>query len=296
MEAFSDIGHWLQQVWSVLSTITWIDFIDVLVVAYIVYKAFQFIRETRSEQLIKGIVLIVVAYMVARLLQMYAFFSILEYIVRNGIIAVVILFQPEIRRAIEQVGQSSFKRSFGGMFGLKQDKFFRMEETIDSVCKASTSMSGKKVGALIVFEQNTNLGDIVKTGVVLDALPSVEVIENIFYPKSPLHDGAMIIRSGKIYASACILPLTKKRPVDRELGTRHRAALGMSEDSDAVVVVVSEETGTISVAIKGVLYRELQIDSLKELLVSELIGAEEERDSIRNTLKKWALKIKGSKK
>lgn len=269
-----------QQISGIFSTFRLSDFFDILIVAIILYKMFQFIRETRAAQLIKGIVLLLTAYFVAQIANMKTVSYILQYIVDNGIIVMVILFQAEIRRAIERVGESSLKGNIIGNFSAARGRYMKTEKTIGDISSACASMASKKIGALIVFENKTNLGDIIKTGSVLNAESSSELLENIFYPKSPLHDGAVVVRNFRIYAASCILPLTKKKSIDRDLGTRHRAALGMSEDSDAIVVAVSEETGMISVAKKGVLERGLKRDSLRELLTLELIGEREEDKSI----------------
>lgn len=250
------------------------DTLDILVVAFIIYKAIQLIRETRAEQLIKGILLIALAYATVLLLRMNSMAFILKTVVDSALFLIVILFQPEIRRALEQIGRSSISKF--SIFGLRsadeEKRRKRIEFSIMEICRACMSMSEKKIGALIVFEKETMLGDIIKTGTIVDAEPTAEIVGNIFFPKAPLHDGAMIVRDGKVYAAGCILPLTQNQRISRELGTRHRAALGMSEESDAVVVIVSEETGVISVAKAGVLTRDLVESSLREYLITELLG------------------------
>lgn len=250
------------------------DTLDILVVAFIIYKAIQLIRETRAEQLIKGILLIALAYATVLLFQMKSMTFILKSVVDSALFLIVILFQPEIRRALEQIGRSSISKL--SIFGLRsadeEKRRKRIEFSIMEICRACMSMSEKKIGALIVFEQETMLGDIIKTGTVVDAEPTAEIVGNVFFPKAPLHDGAMIVREGKVYAAGCILPLTRNQRISRELGTRHRAALGMSEESDAAVVIVSEETGVISVAKAGVLTRNLTENTLREYLVTELLG------------------------
>lgn len=250
------------------------DTLDILLVAFIVYKAIQLIRETRAEQLIKGIVLIGVAYATVLLFNMRVMKYILKYVTDSALFLIVILFQPEIRKALEQIGRSSLSKlsPFGSIKAEETKRRRTMEASIMEICRACTDMSEKKIGALIVFEKATMLGDIIKTGTVLDAEPTAELVGNVFFPKAPLHDGAMIVRDGKVYAAGCILPLTQNTRISRELGTRHRAALGMSEESDAIVIIVSEETGVISSAKAGILTRGLAEDTLRELLVLELLG------------------------
>lgn len=217
--------------------------------------------------------------MLAQWLDMVSLSWLLTKLFDYAIIAVVVIFQPEIRRALERMGRSNLSS-----FGLNQtpdERRQRMQECIDAVCKASQSMQDQKVGALMVFERGTPLGDIVNTGTVVDAAPTQPLICNVFYPKSPLHDGAMILRAGRVHAAGCILPLTPNTDLSRELGTRHRAAIGMSENSDAVVVVVSEETGNISIAVNGVLTRGFNGVTLRAQLESYLLAEEDEADRRR---------------
>ncbi len=257
------------------------DTLDILVVAFIIYKAIQLVRETRAGQLIKGIILIAVAYATVTLLGMRSMSYILKYITDSALFLIVILFQPEIRRALEQIGRSSISKFsiLGFRSAEEEQKRKQIEFSIMEICSACMSMSEKKIGALIVFEKSTMLGDIIKTGTIVNAEPTAEIVGNIFFPKAPLHDGAMIVREGKIYAAGCILPLTQNMRISRELGTRHRAALGMSEESDAIVVIVSEETGVISVAKAGVLTRDLVENTLREYLVTELLGNAKETNA-----------------
>lgn len=279
MNITTELISWWKQLLSVLATFRIYDFLDICFVTIIVYSLIKLIRETRAIQLMKGIILIVIAYIITKLLHMETMTYILYNVLKWGVLALVILFQPELRHALEQIGRSSFKRkiNFLNFISDEDEKLSkRVHYSIEAVCKACSDMSDKKIGALIVFERDTMLGEIIKTGTVIDANATSELIKNIFFPKSPLHDGAMIIREGKIYAAGCILPLTQNNSISRDLGTRHRAALGMSEASDSIVVTVSEETGAISIAEKGKLQRGLSDgdlrDSLNRSLMKELVS------------------------
>ncbi len=247
-----------------ISNIRIFDLIDIMLVAMIVYYAIKFFRDTRAKQLVKGIILLFVIWVVAQLLDFITIKWMLTKVLDYAIIALAIIFQPELRRALERMGHGRF-----GFFSQGRDKDREDEiKAIDSVCKAAADMQDKKIGALIVFEQKTPLGEIINTGTKIDAEASPELVGNIFFPKSPLHDGALIIRDGKLVSAGCILPLTSNNDLSKELGTRHRAAVGVSENSDAVVVVVSEETGTISVAKNGKIRRNYNPITLKEELYS----------------------------
>jgi len=266
------------------------DLIDILVVAYLIYQLVQLVRQTRAKQLVGGIVALVLAWLAAEFLEMTTLSVVLKAIINSGFIALVVIFQPEIRNVLEQVSLTSFSR-----FNRKgNSEYDKIDSCIDNVCRACGEMSKSKTGALIVFERATKLGDIIKSGTVVDAHSSTEVICNIFYPKAPLHDGAMIIRDGRVYAAGCILPLTQNTNLSKDLGTRHRASLGMSENSDAIVVVVSEETGIISVAKDGALKRGLTSSELLEYLKNIMIQPEEKTESklstILNTIKKGVKK------
>ena len=243
------MATWNQIIYA-LSNIRVFDVIDILVMAFIIYKAIDFLRQSRAGQLVKGIIILLVVYAAAKLMKLAVLDWTLSNIVNSLIIAVAVIFQPELRRILEQVGRT--KISHGQFFDNGVDS---VSDCIDRVCKAAGFMQEKKIGALIVFERTTQLGEIINTGTVLDASPSVSVVNNIFFPKSPLHDGAMIVRDGRIYAAGCILPLTNNTDINSQLGTRHRAAIGMSENSDAVVLVVSEETGIMSIVEGGKITR-----------------------------------------
>lgn len=261
----------LNRVLSVFSTFGFADFLDIVMVAVVIYICVRIIRETRAMQLAKGIIFILIVYGVVNLLGMEASGYIFKTIFSNILIILVVIFGPEIRSILEQVGHGTTSKSLKSIIhpGVAVD-IAELTEGIEAVCKACANMSDKKVGALICFENDTLLGNVISSGTEIDAKISSTLVENIFYPKSPLHDGAMVIRDGKVFAAGCILPLTKKT-VSSSLGTRHRAAIGLSEESDAVVVIVSEETGAISVAKGGVLQRNISYGDLRDILTTEFL-------------------------
>lgn len=258
---------------SIIATFQWPDIIDILLVAFLIYKAFQLVRETRAQQLIKGIVLLVVASYASQLLNLRTMSFVLLNIVNYGVIALVVVFQPELRNALERLGSTRVGKitSLNLNFSNSKDEEQRDAEAILAVCEAAQSMQKGRVGALILFERAIRLGDIVNTGTVINANISPELIENIFYPKSPLHDGAMIIREGRVFAAGCFLPLSQNQEISRELGTRHRAALGISENSDVLVVVVSEESGIISLVEHGIIKRNMTSDTLRIALEQAIL-------------------------
>jgi len=237
-------AFWNQIVYAV-SNIRVFDILDILVIALIVYKAIEFLRDSRAGQLVKGLIILLVAYGLATWWELAVLRWLLSIIVDSAVIALAVIFQPELRRILEKVGHTRFGAAS------TQEGERRLSSCIDEVCKAAAVMQEKKIGALIVFECATQLGEIINTGTIVDAATSVSVVNNLFFPKSPLHDGAVIVRNGRIYAAGCILPLSQLDLSSSSMGTRHRAAIGMSENSDAVVLVVSEETGTISIAEGG---------------------------------------------
>ncbi len=274
------LGSLWDQISTILLSFRIPDLLDICLVAFILYSAIKLIRETRAMQLAKGLVLLGIGYLIISALNMQTSIFIFQKLLSNFIIVVVIVFQQEIRHALESVGGSSLK-SFSILSGTKNDNIKRDEatkEAINAVCKAGSDLSQKKIGAIIAFEKGTLLGEVINTGTLVDANVTKELIGNIFFPMSPLHDGAVIIRYGRIYAAGCILPLTQNNNISRELGTRHRAALGLSEQSDAIVVVISEESGSISVALKGELSRNISEEELFEKLISYLLYTETQND------------------
>lgn len=249
-----------------------IDVVDILVVAYIIYRVMKLLKDTSAARLAKGILILVLIMLFASFLRL----TMISWLLRNalsvGVFAVVVIFQPELRRLLEQIGKGNLSRML-----IPDTDPNVVESMIVATVSACTDMSRTKTGALIVFERKERLGEIIATGTRVDAAPSAELIKNIFFKNSPLHDGAMIVRAGRVCAAGCVLPLSGNQGLSRDLGTRHRAAVGMSETADSVLVVVSEETGAISVAIGGMLKRHLSPEILQKMLESELLG-----DELRN--------------
>lgn len=268
------------------------DIIDMLMVIYLIYKALQLVRETRAMQLLKGLLLLVVLYVVVNTLELGTMRYLMQMIFQFGVTALLIIFQPELRRMLETVGRAKLSNINVFNLGHVDDQARRMQwdSAISAICDAANSLSRTETGALMVIERTTKLGEIIKTGTVVDAVPSVELIGNLFFVNSPLHDGAMIIRDGKIYAAGCYLPLSENYEISRDLGTRHRAGLGMSENSDAIVIIVSEETGIISVAHNGVLTRNYTSETLSQLLRSELLPENKTSDSEGKKAAFWKVK------
>lgn len=272
---------------SILSTLEFKDFVDMGILAYIIYIALKLIRETRAGQLVKGILFLVGAYFISKLFKL----KIIEYLLKStldiGLIAMIILFQPELRRALEKFGRAKLDiLNFG--FGQGSDTLTKKwESAIEAICDSCVELSATCTGALIVVERQVRLGEQIETGTIMNAVPSKEVFGNIFYPKTPLHDGAVIMRDGIILAAACFLPKPQNDAIiNKKLGSRHRAAIGMSENSDAVIIVVSEETGQISVAMNGVLTRDYTREKLKNLLYQTVTDAKKHSESERSKTEK----------
>lgn len=262
------------------------DIIDIAFICIVVYLILKFIRDTRAAQFAKGIVMVFVLYQVAVIFKLDATKSMIDEVINFGIIAILIIFQPELRSMLEKIGRRGFTKIFSITSAedrrLKDSRIF---EVIKSVVEAATDLSATKTGALIVMERDTKLGETINTGTIVNADPSPAMIKNIFFPKAPMHDGAMIIRDEKIYAAGCFLPLSNSK-MDDDLGTRHHAALGISEVSDSIVVVVSEETGIISVAMDGKIKRNLTPENLNQLLRTNLLLEEDKKDIFANIKKK----------
>lgn len=273
------------------------DAVDVAIITLLLYSAIKLLRETRAGQLVKGIILLVVLFLISSWQDLLMLNAILRMFLQSGIVIVVILFQPEIRKALEQVGHSKVAQSLVSAVSVKEteDKA-QIRKAIEGVVDATQILQQMRMGALIVFERKTKLGEIVATGTVVEAAPSAQLIANIFFNKAPLHDGAMIIREGQVYAAGCILPLTSNENVSAELGTRHRAALGISENSDAVVVVVSEETAQISIALEGKLTRNYNRVTLREVLERTLVGTPNEASTGKRILDKLGLSDRAVRK
>ena len=246
---------------ALVPTIRIMDIVDILVVAFVIYKIILMLQTTSSARIAKSIVIILLLTALTSVLHMYLMNYLLDKILEIGLLALVIMFQPELRRILEKLGSKSFRE----ILSTKQEQR-NIDYVISETVKACEIMSRERTGVLIVFERTSSLEDYQKTGIVIDARVSSELLRNIFFTKASLHDGAVIIRNERIAAAGCVLPLTENRNISSDLGTRHRAGIGMSEVSDAVVVIVSEETGTISVAISGMLKRHLAPQTLEKLL------------------------------
>lgn len=257
--------------------------IDISIISYIVYKIIQLVRETRAMQLVKGILVIVIGLKAAQLTGLKTVAFILEGAISLLGFSLIVIFQPELRRGLEKIGNSGFQN----LLPLDYDEDqLRTTASIEAIVKACAHLSQEYIGALIVIERNTKIGDVINTGTQMDAIISYELLTNIFTPNSPLHDGAVIIRNNKIKAAACYLPLTENTTLSRDLGTRHRAALGITEVSDAISIVVSEESGKISYAHNGNLTRNLTPDTLRKALYRFLI------DKNSNRKRLWFRKVK----
>ena len=264
------LSEQIADVIGIIRMISLADIIDIACVSVLLYYLFKFIRERRAGKLAIGIVLLFIIQFVSQLADMYVMQYIMQNIFQVGIITLVILFQQEIRSLLEKVGAQPLK----GLKGISGESKVTssMHTAIDEVVSAVVDFSEDKTGALIVFERTTKLGDMVPSGTVIDAAPTAFLIKNIFFNKAPLHDGALIIRGGRLHAGGCVLPVSNNPDIIKDLGTRHRAGIGVSENSDAVVVIVSEETGTISTAMEGKLERGYTRESLTEFLRAELMS------------------------
>ena len=238
-----------------------IDLLDIAIVAYVSYKAIQLIQGTRAVQLLKGLVVLVASTKLSEWLGLYTINWILRNAMTVGVIALLIVFQPELRRALEQLGRGRFFSS--PILGLAEEE---LNKVIDHIANAAIELSKSQIGALIILEKQTGLNEYIETGVKIGGIVTVELLINIFTPNTPLHDGAVIIQNDNIMAAGCYLPLTENPNLSKELGTRHRAALGITEETDAVAIIVSEETGVISVAKDGKLSRYLDVKTLKNML------------------------------
>ena len=266
MDAITSV---IGKAWNILSTMRIFNLIDILIVAYLIYRAIGLVRRTNLYNLTKGLVVLLAVWALAEVFSLHMLSSLLRKTVELGLIVLVILFQPELRRLLERMGSSlSTNRSSASPV---------LETAIAQTVLACGEMSLSKTGALIIFERNIRLNTVIATGTIVNADVSAELIKNMFFNKAPLHDGAVIIRDGRLAAAGCVLPLTQSTNLSKELGMRHRAGIGLSEQSDAVVVIVSEETGAISMAVDGMLKRHLSAATLDKLLRSELIVEEEKK-------------------
>ena len=276
-----------------------VDLLDILIIAFLIYQLLGFVNRTRAGQLAKGALIVMAVYLVANILNMRTVTWLLNSLLQVGLLTLVVLFHPEIRRALERMGQTDqwayrfFNKNRYNDTSLKG----AWRSAIIAICDAAERFSETKTGALIVFERSVTLDEQMRSGTIINSDVTAELLKNIFYPKAPLHDGAVVIRDGRIAAAGCVLPLTSNTNLSPDLGTRHRAGIGMSENSDAVVVIVSEETGTISVAIGGLLKRHLMPETLEKLLINELVPQEptEQDDKLHMKLLKLLSAGKGDK-
>ena len=256
-----------------LLTVQVTDILDIAILVFVLYKILALMRTTRAASLLKGLFVFFAALLLSYVLQLNSIYYLMSRMVQVGVLALIILFQPEIRRILEEMGSRRFIGFFTHMEGGST-----MEQTIGQTVLACTEMSQSRTGALIVFEREILLDDMVRSGTMLDAAVSSELLKNIFFVKAPMHDGAVIIRHGRMLGAGCMLPLSKNVNLSRDLGMRHRAGIGMSENSDAVVVIVSEETGSISAAVGGMLKRHLAPETLERLLRNELLPEQTEEE------------------
>ncbi|MGN0489135.1 MAG: diadenylate cyclase CdaA [Ruminococcus sp.] len=266
--------QWFNDVLSVFKTIQIKDIIDIIAITFIIFGIFRLVRETRAVQLLKGVAILLVFYITSLAFNLTMMTSLMRLFFEFSVILIAVVFQPEIRKALEKIGQNNISKKYLSFIfknGKTDEDVKALKKAIIDVSDAATLFSSSKTGALVVFERNVMLSDIASTGTVLNSQPSVALLGNLFFNKAPLHDGATIIRNGLVYASGCILPLTENKNIDINLGTRHRAAIGMSEISDAIVVVVSEETGVISIACNGKLRRNFNRETLVAALEDYLI-------------------------
>ncbi len=283
------IRQFFSYIWSIVSTASFIDIVDIAIVAFVFYYLYKFIRERRAGKLAAGILILMLVLMLSSLLEMHAIGFILTNVFQVGIIALIIVFQPELRSALEKVGAEPLR----GLRNIGEGKMSSTAQTlsvIGEITQAVCDMSLDKTGALIVIERSTKLGDIIKSGTVINANTTAFLIRNIFFNKAPLHDGAMVIRDERIYSAGCFLPLSTNDDIIKDLGTRHRAAIGMSENSDAVIIVVSEETGTISIALEGHLKRNYSYNTLKKELVRLLVSSEEQTSKSKKVISRFTKK------
>ena len=276
------MGDFISAIWATLKTFQFKDAIDILVISLILYYFFKLLRQSRAGQLVKGVVVLLVAYGLSALFNLTMVNYILRALFEFAVIIIVVVFQPELRQALERLGRNRTLRNF--VPAASPSPVASVYKAISDVSDVCMVFSSSKTGALIVFERDSLLNEIVNTGTELNSDTSVALLGNIFFNKAPLHDGACIIRDGKILSAGCILPLTKSTDISSALGTRHRAALGLSEDSDAVIVVVSEETGVVSIAVGGQLIREFDRGSLYDKLTELIIPGEDEKQDLLSVL------------
>ncbi|CEH35955.1 Cyclic di-AMP synthase CdaA [bioreactor metagenome] len=269
-----DINSFFSGFVDIISRITINDVVDISIVAYIFYKIFMFIKDTRAEQVLKGILFLLVATQLSETFKLHTLYWILVKSLEIGVLAAVIIFQPELRAGLEHIGRTKF--NFFGKNGPNSSED-SLNNTIEEIVEALYSLSRQKIGALIIMERQTKIGEIINTGTSIDGEVSRQLLINIFIPNTPLHDGAVVVRDSQVKAAACFLPLTESKDLSKDLGTRHRAAIGVSEVSDCISLIVSEETGDVSIAKAGKLYRNISKDRMTNILRSNLKSKSEEK-------------------
>lgn len=262
-------------VYNYLRSFAWLDVLDILIAAFLIYQVLKFVRGTSVESVIKGIVILIAIYFAADFFGLNVIRFVLENTMQIGLVAVLIMFQPELRKMLESLGRNKLSTLLR-----REENETDVRAMIREVVDACSSMSWSRTGALIVFERTKPLDEILTAATELDAKTTSELVKNIFFVKAPLHDGAMVIRQARIKAAGCVLPLTENEALPKELGTRHRAGIGITESSDAVSVIVSEETGVISTAIGGAIRRNLSPEALENLLIHELIEVQENKNEV----------------
>ncbi len=293
MELLTDISS---RILNVAASIEFRDILDMLIMAYILYKGIKIIRETKAVQLLTGIVIILAIYGISAALELKMMTYLFGNFFQVGLIALIIVFQPELRRVLERVGRANVKTVFNS--GSHADDLNQnWADAIDVVAQAASDLSDTATGALIVIERTNKLGEQIENGTIMDCVPSVPTLGSIFFPKTPLHDGAVIIRDARIIAAGCFLPTpAKEETINKQLGSRHRAAIGMSENSDAIIIVVSEETGTISVAENGELTRGYTMEKLREMLRQKLLPENMHDKNIIGIIKSGKERLNGKRK
>ena len=264
------------------------DIVDILLVAFLFYKLMRFMRNTNAQKLFQGLILLVAATLLSEVMQLKAFSFIMRTVMEVGILALVIIFQPELRKILDQIGS----QKLANLFNIGRGQETKSTDTaILQTIEAVNSLAWTKTGALIIFQRDDDLQNIINTGTTINADVNAELLKNLFYNKAPLHDGAGIIANGRIAAAGCILPLSGKQNISKDLGTRHRAGLGQSENYDSLSVIVSEETGGISLAEGGVLKRHLAPETLERMLIAKLMPEEvEEKPALMERVKGWIVK------
>lgn len=273
-----DINSFLSDFFNIIFRMTVNDIIDISIVAYIFYKIFMFIKDTRAEQVLKGILFLLVATQLSETFNLHTLYWLLVNALQFGVIAALIIFQPELRAGLEHIGRAKFNFFAKGNASISEET---LNKNIEEIVEALYSLSRQKIGALIIMERQTKIGDIINTGTSIDGEVSRQLLINIFIPNTPLHDGAVVIRDNQLKAAACFLPLTQSKDLSKDLGTRHRAAIGVSEVSDCISLIVSEETGDVSIAKAGKLYRNISKERMTNILRSNLKITTEEKSFFR---------------